>query len=359
MLRSPLLKWYAANKREMPWRLTKDPYRIWLSEVILQQTRVDQGTPYYERFLKEFPTLRHLARAKQDSVFKLWQGLGYYNRATNLMTAAQEISMKYKGIFPSHYDDLIQLKGIGPYTAAAIASIAFDQPVAVVDGNVSRVLSRYFGVEEAIDTSKGKKQIALLAQEFLDKYFPGEHNQAVMELGALICTPRQPNCRKCPLNNSCAALASKKTTLIPFKTGKQKPVQKYFNYAFILKGNECLLYKRTSGIWKNLYEPPLMETNQRAEWTEILERLKEEYSLPLRKLVVIPEPVYETQHQLTHRRIHARFWIVQTTNAINTRNSPFILVNINNIHQYPVHRLFDKFLKSATFQVHLKSLHVG
>ncbi|CAG0910098.1 unnamed protein product [Cyprideis torosa] len=222
MFSKKIIDWYQINKRDLPWRNTKDPFTIWLSEIILQQTRVAQGLPYYQRFIKAFPNLEKLAVASEQEVLKLWQGLGYYSRARNLHYSAIYIVNELNGKFPSNYNDLLNLKGVGDYTASAIASICYNEPTAVVDGNVYRVLARYFGIETAINSTKGVKEFKLLAQELIDDDNPGTHNQAVMEFGARMCKPQNPDCLSCPLKESCVSLQKNKVNLLPFKEKKLK-----------------------------------------------------------------------------------------------------------------------------------------
>ena len=251
-------KWYQENKRALPWREVKDPYLIWISEIILQQTRVIQGYDYYLRFIERFPNVESLAKATEDEVLNIWQGLGYYSRARNLHHAANQIVES--GNFPSSFSELKTLKGIGDYTAAAIASFAFNLPHAVVDGNVYRVLSRYFAIEIPIDTSAGKYYYAKLANELLDKDFPAEYNQALMDFGAIQCIPSRPDCSKCPLSDSCLAKANNKISFYPIKSHKIKSRERYFHYVYIRYNEYIILHKRTTkDIWQGLYEPFLIE----------------------------------------------------------------------------------------------------
>ena len=252
-----LLDWYAENKRDLPWRNTTDPYLIWISEIILQQTRVAQGYEYFLRFIKRFPDVVSLAAASEDEVMKYWQGLGYYSRARNLHAAAKSM----KGTFPKTYAEVRALKGVGDYTAAAICSFAYDMPYAAVDGNVYRVLSRYFGIDVPIDSTEGKKTFTALAGEVLDKSRPADYNQAIMDFGAVQCTPQSPNCLFCPLSGSCRALSEGKVQQLPVKQHRTKTTNRYFNYIYVRMGAHTLIHKRTEDdIWKNLFELPLIET---------------------------------------------------------------------------------------------------
>ncbi|MFM9908887.1 MAG: A/G-specific adenine glycosylase [Chitinophagaceae bacterium] len=257
-----LLKWNKEqNDRKMPWKGEKDPYKIWLSEIILQQTRVEQGWAYYEKFINFFPTITHLAKAKDEKVFKLWEGLGYYTRCKNLLSTARKIYKDYQGIFPSDYENIKKLKGIGPYTAAAIASFAFDLPYAVVDGNVQRVLSRYFGVNTAIDTSKGKRFFDELAQSLLNKKSPSTYNQAIMDFGAVICKPQNPLCLKCIQKNDCVANKLNCVKELPVKEKRLIKKDRWFYYYLFVVNQKIYVRKRTQkDIWQNLYEFVLEET---------------------------------------------------------------------------------------------------
>ncbi|HEY4629161.1 MAG TPA: A/G-specific adenine glycosylase, partial [Flavobacterium sp.] len=249
-----LIKWYLQNKRDLPWRNTTNPYPIWLSEIMLQQTRVAQGMPYFLSFTTAFPTVFDLAAANEEEVLKLWQGLGYYSRARNLHKTAQYIASDLAGIFPDNYSDLLKLKGVGEYTAAAIASFSYNEAVPVVDGNVFRVLSRYFDIETDIAQASAKKEFAALAFELMPKDNPATFNQAIMEFGALQCVPKSPNCGICVFNESCAALQKKKIDQLPIKSKKVKVRNRYFNYLVVADENDnTIIQKRTDkGIWHNL-----------------------------------------------------------------------------------------------------------
>lgn len=256
-----LVEWYKEHQRDLPWRGTQDPYRIWLSEIILQQTRVNQGLPYYLRFLEAFPTVTDLARANEQQVLRLWQGLGYYSRARNLHKCAKVIVDNYKSIFPDTYAELLKLPGIGEYTAAAIASFAFKEAVAVVDGNVFRVLSRLYGIETAINSPAGKKQFTELANSLIDKKLPHEFNQGMMEFGALHCTPKNPDCESCVFKKRCVANQQDLQDKLPVKIKPKKARNRYFNYFIIEYNHQVLMKKRTSGdIWQSLYDFLLVET---------------------------------------------------------------------------------------------------
>lgn len=273
-----LIEWYQDNRRDLPWRRTKNPYLIWISEIILQQTRVAQGYDYYQRFVKRFPDVFSLADADEDEVMKYWQGLGYYSRARNLHAAAR--SMAEAGGFPKTYKEVLALKGVGEYTAAAICSFAYGMPYAVVDGNVYRVLSRWLGIETPIDSTEGKRIFAEVAAELLDKAQPGLYNQAIMDFGALQCTPVSPNCMFCPFIDTCVARQKGLVDTLPVKLHKAKVTNRYFNYIYVRMGAHTLINKRTGNdIWKNLYELPLIETESEVpeekfyalpQWQEML-----------------------------------------------------------------------------------------
>ena len=308
-----LLAWYDENKRNFLWRETKDPYKIWLSEVILQQTRTHQGIPYYERFLKTFPTVEHLALAKENLVLKLWQGLGYYSRARNLHSTAQYIYKECGGKFPTTFNSLIKLKGVGDYTASAISSICYDLPEAVVDGNVFRFLSRYFGIYTPIDTSQAHREFKSKAMSLMDENQPGNFNQALMDFGSIQCTPINPLCKSCPFSSNCIAFNQNKTGILPVKKGIQKLTDRYFNYLVIQdKNGEIQLEKRTEkGIWQNLFQFPLVETNCPVNNKEQLS--KKISSEKMHKLNPEKFNLWNSNpiiHKLSHQKLHIFFWII-------------------------------------------------
>jgi A/G-specific adenine glycosylase len=260
-LKKQLSEWYNPARRELPWKKSKSPYHIWLSEIILQQTRVEQGTPYYLAFTHRFPSVGDLAGAPLEDVLKTWEGLGYYSRARNLHQAARQLVSDFDGVFPADYHQLLQLKGVGAYTAAAIASFAFDLPYAVLDGNVFRVLSRYFGIDVPIDSTEGKKLFSKLAQECLDTDHPARHNQAIMDFGALVCIPQNPTCHNCPLSGDCIASRENKVRLLPVKSKKIIKQQRHFNFLVISDGNKTIVQQRDDrDIWKGLHQFPMLET---------------------------------------------------------------------------------------------------
>jgi A/G-specific adenine glycosylase len=339
-----LLLWYLQNKRDLPWRNTINPYPIWLSEIMLQQTRVAQGTPYFLSFMDAFPTIFDLAKADEEKVLKLWQGLGYYSRARNMHKTAQIIAFDFNGNFPNNYNDLLKLKGIGEYTAAAIASFAFNEVVPVVDGNVYRVLARYFDVETDIASSSARKEFTTLAKELIPNDNPALFNQAIMEFGALQCVPKNPNCEICIFNNSCTALQKKKVAKLPLKLKKTKVTDKFFNYLIFLDDSETtLINKRTEkGIWHNLYEFPIIETDSQVDFDTLSNRIQENYS----DLEIEAISIYNDNqiiHKLSHQKLHINFYKIEVSKKLNNgislnslRNYPFPIVIYNFIEKYSI-----------------------
>lgn len=346
---SPLLeKWYTLNKRDLPWRDTSDPYMIWLSEIILQQTRVSQGYSYFCRFAERYPTVDRLANAPEDEVLKLWQGLGYYSRARNLHAAAKTIARDYGGVFPRQYKDVLALKGVGEYTAAAIVSFAYNEPYAVVDGNVYRVLSRLFAIDEPIDSTQGRRMFAGLAQNLLDKQNPGLHNQAIMEFGALQCVPVSPDCTRCPLADKCMAYVQGNVSRYPVKQGRTKVRNRYFNYFDIRLGDTMYLQKRMAkDIWQNLYELPLIETASEEELSDL--QGHESFSL------LFPDGshpyiryVMQQKHVLSHQVIYARFYLAEV--SAKPLQEGLIEVKRGDVDGYPVSRLVHKYLEKTEIE---------
>ncbi len=337
------IEWYNNHKRDLPWRNTSNPYPIWLSEVILQQTRVDQGYAYFNRFIAKYPTVDLLAEAEESEILKLWQGLGYYSRARNLHAAAKTIMDTYGRVFPRDYKDVLKLKGVGEYTAAAIVSFAYNEPYAVVDGNVFRVLSRIFAIDEPINSGKGKKIFTELAQLLLDDVNAGLHNQAIMEFGALQCVPVSPDCSVCPASDICLAYNQKKVSSYPKKEGKQKVRSRYFHYLDIRDGDCMFLHKRTQkDIWQNLYELPLIETKEQKTIDELQKNDNFKDLLSKGKILQIK---YEKQikHILSHQIIYATFYRVDMNNAL--LNNDYIKIKIEDVDNYPVSRLVHKYLE--------------
>ena len=340
---STLINWYLQKKRNLPWRNTGSPYHIWISEIILQQTRIVQGLGYYERFITSFPDIKTLAGADLEDVLKVWQGLGYYSRARNLLIGAKYVIKQLNGIIPANYDELLKIKGVGEYTAAAIGSFAFNLPVPVVDGNVNRVIARFFGIHDPINSNSGIKQIKAFAEKILDTKDPGTHNQAIMEFGALQCTIRNPDCASCPLQNDCYAHNHNEVSILPNKIRNQKIRNRYFNYLMILHHNMVYIKKRsTKDIWQGLYEFPLIETDQNIskpeliqskEWKSVFENYKWEI------LQVSPE----FKHQLSHQTIHATFYIIKVEDILNSLEKGAELISRKDFHQYPISKLIDNF----------------
>lgn len=330
-----VLAWYDEGHRDLPWRATRDPYRIWLSEVILQQTRVDQGLPYYHRFVARFPTVGSLAAASEVQVLKLWQGLGYYSRGRNLLEAAQQVVRAHGGTFPSRHGALLTLKGVGDYTAAAIASIAFGEVVPVVDGNVYRVLGRVFGIATPIDSSLGRKEFRALAATLVDPQRPGDHNQAVMELGATVCTPKGPACDRCPVSRRCVARKEDRIDLLPVK-GRRTPLRhRHFNYLWIERDEGLLFARRGSGdIWQGLHEMPLIATDTALGTRALKERAG------TRALVRLAGPI---DHQLSHQCITATLWQAGPGAAARLPGA-WSAVPRARVHELPLHRLMEKLL---------------
>ena len=338
-----LLTWYRDHKRVLPWREVKDPYLIWVSEIILQQTRVAQGHDYYARFVRRFPDVKALAEADEDEVMRYWQGLGYYSRARNLHAAARNLP---DGVFPTTYEGVRAMKGVGDYTAAAICSFAYDMPYAVVDGNVYRVLARYFGVDTPIDSTAGKKTFAALAQEMLSKKHPGDYNQAIMDFGALVCTPQSPQCLFCPLADSCAALAAGQVSALPVKQHKTRQTDRYFNYLFVSLGRgETLIRKRTADdIWKNLFELPLLETDKDLNVEEFLGSDSLAGFLQGHPEAVIKPLDRHVKHVLSHRIIHAHFYEVSIP-AEAGEFPDYQRVRLEDLEHYAFPRLLHVFLE--------------
>lgn len=337
-----LSQWYAINKRDLPWRSTVNPYHIWVSEIILQQTRVDQGLPYYLKFIDAFPVVSDLANADEDLVLKLWQGLGYYSRARNLQFSAKLILSEFGGNFPDNHTDILKLKGVGSYTAAAIASFSFGLPFAVLDGNVIRVLSRVFGIQTPFDTAAGKKQFQKLAQELLDKKNPAEYNQAIMEFGALQCVPKSPKCNDCPIINDCIAFNSNTVSLLPVKSKKLKVKNRFLHFLVINKSNQLLIGKRNSGIWQGLYEFPFLEFDKNLDEKSVLKSPLwiNFFKDSVKQISSISESYI---HKLSHQKIHAKFWEIDVNSF---RTTGFKTVKCNELQKYPVSSLTEKYLNS-------------
>lgn len=313
-----LIAWYKTHKRDLPWRNTKDPYKIWLSEIILQQTQVIQGLNYYIKFTETFPTVNDLANAPEDKVMRLWQGLGYYSRARNLHAAAKAIKTNHKGKFPTSYNSIKELKGVGDYTAAAVSSFAFNLPHAVVDGNVYRVLSRLFNINIPINSTQGKKEFQVLADELLNRQQPGLHNSAIMEFGALWCKPQNPKCEHCPLQEYCLAFENKTVAHLPVKDKKTKIKNRYLHYFIINYKDTVYIQKRIQkDIWQNLYEFYLIETPEVSE-SRLMLKSKELKSITHEYKVI--SITTAKKHILSHQHIYATFYEIRTTAPIVSKS---------------------------------------
>ncbi|RYY61202.1 MAG: A/G-specific adenine glycosylase [Chitinophagaceae bacterium] len=347
-----LLRWNAReNEREMPWKGEKDPYLIWLSEIILQQTRVEQGMAYYNRFREKYPAITDLAAAPDDEVMKLWEGLGYYSRCRNLLATARIVTAEYGGRFPSDYESILGLRGIGPYTAAAISSFAFGLPHAVVDGNVFRVLARVFGVFLPTDSTAGKKYFTALAGQLLDEKNPAAYNQAIMDFGAVICKPAVPLCHKCIFNQHCYAFREKETANLPVKEKKTKVRKRWFYYLILESGNRTAIRQRTEkGIWQQLYEFPVIETEQEAAVGDVL--------LQAEEMGVIRKDAYEVhavspmkKQQLSHQLIAGRFIHLRLKEeSCDLAGSGGIWIGQEELSRYAFPRFINQYLEEPPVQ---------
>jgi A/G-specific adenine glycosylase len=343
MFSNKIIFWYQQNKRDLPWRLTKNPYNIWLSEIILQQTRVNQGLPYYEKFVNKFPSIKEFAEASEDEILRTWQGLGYYSRARNMHTTAKKIYFEYKGEFPNNFEDLLKLKGVGNYTAAAIASFSFDQAVPVVDGNVYRVLSRYFEYSIPINESNSYKIYFELANSLIDNKNPSIFNQAIMELGALICKPQNPLCLECPIAESCLAYSNRSQAGFPLKNNKIIIRNRFFNYLVFIRENKIGLKKRIENdIWQNMYDFPMIESNKIATQLDELESFG--LLLPANSNFMYESPIHI--HKLSHQKIEAKFFIFETNLDQKDPNFEFEYYETSEIEDLPKPKLIVNFLAS-------------
>jgi A/G-specific adenine glycosylase len=341
-----LLGWFAHNHRPLPWKGERDPYLIWLSEIILQQTTVQQGLPYFERFRERYPSVKDLAAAPDDDVMKLWEGLGYYSRARNLLATARHIATELNGVFPTTYADILTLKGVGPYTAAAIASFGFGEAKAVVDGNVFRVLSRVFGIDTPIDSTEGKHIFNALAAEVLDEKRPADFNQAIMDFGATHCTPSRPKCgANCPMHTFCTALADNTVDNLPVKSKKLTKRERFFNYLILNDGDSVYIRKRVEkDIWQDLYEFPLVETPELTEdATAILTAFHPSFSNEF----VVERKSAPMRQLLTHQRIVAIFWEIKVKDANILRGSDFMKIKRHKLVKYAFPKVIDNYLGSG------------
>lgn len=332
-----LLSWYRKNKRDLPWRSTKNPYYIWLSEIILQQTKVDQGLPYYLHFTEKYPLLENLALANEDDVLKSWQGLGYYSRARNLHATAKTIYFDLDNKFPETYNEIIKLKGIGPYTAAAIASFAFKEKVAVVDGNVYRVLARYFGIYDDITATKTRKTFQDLANELIPNDHPDLFNHAIMDFGATVCTPNNPLCESCILNNNCYAFLNNKTTDLPVKSKQIKTKNRYLNYLILRKNNQIAINQRTAkDIWQQLYQLPLLETPNNID-IEVFDLISNQFPNQTIKKIN-PNTI---KHKLSHQNLFIDFYEIE----VDKISKNYTICTISELYKYAYPIVIWNFLK--------------
>lgn len=340
-----LLQWAKEHPRNLPWKDTKDPYKIWLSEIILQQTRVAQGKPYYEKFAKTYPKVEDLANAPEDEVMRMWEGLGYYSRARNMHAAAKYIAFELKGKFPNTHKEILQLKGVGPYTAAAIASFAFELPCAVVDGNVYRVLARRFGIETPIDSTTGKKEFAQLAQELLDENKPSVYNQAIMDFGATHCTPSNPNCADCPMQENCTAYHKGLISKLPIKSKKLKKKTRYFHFLMLQTSNgKFVLQKRVGkGIWRNLYQFPLIEGKKLLDF-EALVKTEKWQDFFANQNFSFRKASKKYKHLLTHQTIFIRFFELQLEEVPDDLSN-CVEVSLEEFDSYAFPRVINRFLE--------------
>lgn len=345
-MKDKLISWYISNKRDLPWRHTNDPYKIWVSEIILQQTRVNQGIDYYNKFIKYFPSIKELANADIDLILKIWQGLGYYSRARNMYFAANQIMNEMNGNFPNNYRDILKLKGVGRYTAAAIASIAFGEKISVIDGNVFRIIARYKGIFVPINSVKAYNTFFSIVNNMLGDSISGLFNQALMELGAIICIPHNPVCDKCPIATDCYANINNKINVLPVKGKKPSKKMRYFNYIVIENNNHIVVKKRNQNdIWKSLYDFPLIETNKEINKDILftLPEIKHIGDLKKENLISISDNYI---HKLTHQTIIAKFFKFRLQKTNKMIVADFQNIELSKIYSLPVSRLIEKYLQN-------------
>jgi len=337
-IRKKIVAWYKINKRDLPWRHSSAPYVIWLSEIIMQQTRIDQGTPYFLRFLKAFPTVQSFANASEQDILKLWQGLGYYSRARNMHHTAKVIIEKYNGVFPDNYKGMVELKGIGDYTASLILSVCNNLTLAVVDGNVYRVLSRIFGARKTMENAEGKKYYKKLAEELLDKKNPGDYNQAMMELGALVCKPSNPLCVECPVQKKCFAYRQNMQNILPLKTEKKKLKERFFHYFYVTDNASFLLNKRIhNDIWKNLYDFPMIETKNKTKISK--QKVLDFFNIKNCNL----EFVIASKHLLSHQNLNLFFYNIHLDKINKKTQKDYISVSLKKSNNYPLPKPIEIF----------------
>ncbi|TYB70711.1 A/G-specific adenine glycosylase [Bizionia saleffrena] len=344
-IQKTLIDWYIVNKRDLPWRNTTDPYSIWLSEIILQQTQVAQGLPYYTSFVSNYPTIFDLADADESDVLKLWQGLGYYSRARNLHTSAQYIATELNGVFPKTFSEIIKLKGVGDYTASAIASFCYNEKTAVIDGNVYRFLSRFYGIYTPITGGKGFKEFKAIAQNLIETVDPATFNQAIMEFGARQCKPKTPDCTVCPFSSDCVAFQKEEINCLPVKLKALKVKKKFFNYIVILSEDNTTIVEQRQGkgIWQNLYQFPLIETDTAANYETVLKAVKALNYVESETLELSLYNTTDIVHKLSHQHLYTKFWIV-TVNGTLPEGVPF-----NKVPTFPVPILIGNFIENFNF----------
>ena len=345
MIGRKMIAWYEIHKRNLPWRDTENPYLIWVSEIILQQTRVVQGLDYYRRFVEAYPDILSLAHADIDDVLKIWQGLGYYSRARNMHAAAKYLVREHQGIFPASYDGLITIKGIGDYTASAIASLAFGQAVPVIDGNVNRVIARLYGIQQPVNKPEGQKEIRACAEKMMVRDEPATYNQAIMEFGALQCVPKNPDCDGCVLNRSCVAFRNGMVNVLPVKLKTTKIATRYFHYLYVRLGNRTFIRRRTAGdIWTGLYEFPLIETAAETGLDELI--LHPDWQSYFEGQAPLVESVSsEVLHRLTHRVLKIKFYKITVNQPICGQD--FVEIPEDNVHLYAVPKVIDNFFSTG------------
>jgi A/G-specific adenine glycosylase len=340
-LSDELIQWYFKNKRDLPWRNTTNAYIIWLSEIILQQTRVEQGMPYFHRFLEKYPDVKAFATADEGEILNLWQGLGYYSRGRNMLKTARQVMDEFGGEFPVDYEQLIHLKGIGEYTASAISSFSANQAKAVVDGNVFRVLARYFGIREPINNTRGKKLFQDLANDILNKEHPGLHNQAMMEFGAMLCKPKNPDCEICPVRPGCYAHNNKAIAELPQKLKKTKIRERFLNYIVVTDGDTILMNKRDEkDIWANMYDFPLLESTHQLTDEEVV--LLPEFKKYFGENILIANVFPIKKHILTHQHLHTQF--IHINNKPIKLEQKWFYIDVNNLKNIAMPKIIFIFI---------------
>ena len=332
-----IIQWYNINKRDLPWRKTKDPYKIWVSEIILQQTQIKKGTSYYLKFIDSFPDVKSLSQSSDTKILNIWQGLGYYNRALNMLHTARHVMKYHHGVFPNQYNELIKLKGIGEYTASAISSICNDESKAVLDGNVSRVLSRVYNVSKAIDSTEGKKELQTIAIKLLPSSNTGEYNQAIMDFGAIQCVKYNPKCGICPIMNKCIAFQKNTIATRPVKRKKIKTKSRHLNYLYIFANNKFILQQRgTNDIWQKMYELPIIESNS----TLKINKLRNHNFLQQFNVQSIKKDL-SMKHPLSHQILHIVFWHISVQNI----QAHFHMISHEEISKYPIPRPLERYFE--------------